>query len=112
MVYQPPIILSHKLRRPHPQIHYTTYWKYSHQEEKQCIVDNKIRKKQSMSLYKEITKAMNEVLDLETNMAIHEFQMGLRRYFLLAIDLSIQRVSTLHEMLSKEKLYIEVDELQ
>lgn len=57
---------------------------------------------------KRFMEAITEISDLEIDMTIHGFQMGLSHDSLLAINLNIQKVRALPKLLPIAKLYIEV----
>lgn len=57
-------------------------------------------------------KSMTDMMDLETNMAIHAYVRGLCSDSLLTINLTIKKVRTFLEIFFKAMLYIKVDELQ
>lgn len=61
---------------------------------------------------KRFLETMIDISNLETNMTIHGFHMELLYNSLLAINLSIQKLRTLPNFLTRKKLYIEVEELQ
>lgn len=54
---------------------------------------------------------MTEISDLETNMAISAYQIGLHPYSYMEVNLTIQKVSTFPKFLSRAKLYIEYEDI-
>lgn len=56
-------------------------------------------------------QAMNEVSDLDTNMTINAYMIGLRPDSQMEVSLNIQKVSTLSEFLSRAKLYTEFEDI-